>query len=387
MKFVKLFFVILFFTAVCVIGFFTLGNNEKVSQLEARNLETFSIPSVEHLLDGSWESSTNEAFSDQLQFRDFFVSAYYKITFKSYSGDVVEGSNNQLYASQQKIDDWDKYEKQLISIANTMNTIADELSKNGTKFIFVSVPRKDAVIQNYLPKYYTSSDAVYTRAMSVLEEHFNENVIVIDAYKVFKNSPTQGYDCYFSTDHHITFYGGMQIYTDIMSRISEDFKDVDVLEVDDYNVSSVTVNGSFNRLIGNKTVAKPEPLVISLKNKNFTYERTESGKKSQKQIWGTNVNTYAGAYMDDDNEETIVTTSNETYPNILITGASFTNIMETLLVPSCHVMASVDYRYNDTGKSLLQYAKQTDADYVIYIPSQSNNALSISKMKQHLGIK
>ena len=71
--------------------------------------------------------------------------------------------------------------------------------------------------------------------------------------------------------------------------------------------------------------------------------------------------------------------------NILITGSSFSNVLETLLVPSCHVMASVDYRHNETGKSVEQYAEELEADYVIYIPSQSNDALSISKMKTHLG--
>ena len=385
MKYVKICFMAIFTVFITLVGIMTLNNENKVSELEARNLTLFRKPTAEEVLDGTWENDTNTAFSDQLEFRNFFVSAYYKITMQKYTGDVAEGSHKQLYSSAQKEKDWQKYEKELVDIAKEINGVADNLAANGTKFIFVSIPRKDAVMTDYLPRYYTSSDKVYKKAMKVLKKNFNKNVIVIDGYYVFKKSANKGNDCYFSTDHHITFYGGMYIYEKVMKYVSTDYPNVPVLTVDDYDVEKVTVIGSFNRLIGNRITSDPEPLCVALKNPFFTYTRTESGKPSNKKIWGENVNAYTLAYMERDNAETVVTTTNENSPNILITGSSFSNVLETLLVPSCHVMASVDYRHNETGKSVEQYAEELEADYVIYIPSQSNDALSISKMKTHLG--
>ena len=385
MKYIKISFIATFFAFIALIGVLTLGNNRQISELEARTLETFKAPDVKGLLNGTWEKQTDTAFSDQLEFRDFFVSAYYKITFKSYTGDVVQGEGNHLFTAEQKIDDWADYEAKLIKSAEAINKTADELAKNGTKFIFVSIPRKDAVLCDALPEYYTSSDEIYIKAMDVLCSNFNENVIVIDAYTLFNTLPDKGESCYFTTDHHITVNGGMVIYDSIMEQMKNDGFEVLPLTIEDYNVQNVTINGSFNRLLGNSVSAPPEPLLISLKNQDFEYSRKENGKNSSKAIWGKNTNTYAGAYMDDDNEETIVTTSNTEYPNVLITGSSFTNILEALMVPSCHTMASIDYRYNETNKTLIEYAKEAEADYVLFVPSQSNDALSNYAINTHLG--
>lgn len=386
MKIVKVIFVVVVFAFLGVIGTMTLFNNREVSDLEARELQTFQEPDVESVIDGSYSQLIDSAFSDQLEFRDFFVQMYYTVTFQTYSGDVVKGSDNQLFASCQDAPNRETNDDALINIANEMNAIADELALDGRKFIFVSIPRKDAVMTGFLPESYTSSDEIYKHSMEVLISHFNENVIVIDAYDLFVEAYENGENCYFTTDHHVNFAGGMIIYNELTKIISEDYPEIQFTTEDDYNVQSVVVNGSFNRLIGQSVKADPEELLISLKKIDFTYTRKEEGKSSNKSIWGTG-SSYASAYMDDDNPETIVTTSNTDYPNILITGSSFTNILEVLCIPDCHTMASVDYRYNESGKNLKTYADQIDAHYVIYIPSQSSNAHSINSMKIHLGLE
>jgi hypothetical protein len=48
-------------------------------------------------------------------------------------------------------------------------------------------------------------------------------------------------------------------------------------------------------------------------------------------------------------------------------------------------MVSIDYRHNNTGKSIVDYVKEHDIDYVIFICSQSDNPLKISSIKQQLG--
>ncbi len=386
MKIVKAIFVVIVFAFLGVIGTLTLFNNREISDLEARDLQTFQKPDLESVMDGSFSQMVDSAFSDQLEFRDFFVKMYYKVTFQTYNGDVVKGSDDQLFASCQDAPDREKNDKDLINVANEINKIADSLAEDRRKFIFVSIPRKDAVMTGFLPDSYTSSDEIYKHSMEVLISHLNENVIVIDAYELFTEAYKNGEYCYFTTDHHVNFTGGMLIYNEITKIIGADYPEIQFTTEDDYNIKSVVVNGSFNRLIGQSVKADPEELLISLKNMDFTYTRTEDGKSSSKKIWGTG-SSYASAYMDDDNPETIVTTSNTDYPNILITGSSFTNLLEVLCIPDCHIMASVDYRENETGKDIKSYADQIDAQYVIYIPSQSNNAHSIGSMKTHLGLE
>jgi hypothetical protein len=221
--------------------------------------------------------------------------------------------------------------------------------------------------------------------MEVLVSHLNENVIVIDAYELFTEAYARGEYCYFTTDHHVNLTGALLIYNEITKIIAEDYPELQFTTREDYNVQSVIVNGSFNRLIGQSVKADPEELIISLKKRDFTYTRTDGGRSSSKSIWGTG-SSYANAYMDSDNPETVVITSNKEYPNILITGSSFTNILEVLCIPDCHTMASIDYRENKTGKSVTEYADDINAQYVIYVPSQSTNAHSIGSMKTHLGI-
>ncbi len=384
MKKVKTIFIAVVFAFLGLVGILTVFNDNAVSDLEARSLQRFVAPDFSSVMDGSFSKLTDTAFSDQLEFRDIFVKYYYKVTFQQYNGDVVKGEDNQLFASSQDAPDSLKNDKELIKIAEEMNRIADDLAKEGKKFIFVSIPRKDAVMTEFLPAAYTSSDEIYKHSMEVIESALNENVIVIDAYDVFTDAPEGDY-CYFTTDHHINFTGAMLVYEEIGKVIKTDYPQLQITDRADYNVEKVVVNGSFNRLIGQSVKSDPEELLISLKDPRFTYTRTDEGVSSDKKIWGSG-SSYASAYMSDDNPETVVTTSNADSPRVLLTGASFTNIFEVLMVPDCSVVASVDYRHNETGKDLLTYATETDADYVIYIPSQSDNAHSIMAMKMHLGL-
>ena len=90
--------------------------------------------------------------------------------------------------------------------------------------------------------------------------------------------------------------------------------------------------------------------------------------------------------MEGDYAYTIVDTGREELPNILYVGSSFTNILEAMSIPSFNKMVSIDYRHNTSGNSIKYYVDKHDIDYVVFVPSQSNNALSPIKIKEHLGL-
>ncbi len=95
--------------------------------------------------------------------------------------------------------------------------------------------------------------------------------------------------------------------------------------------------------------------------------------------------TYEDAYMEGDSAYTKIITNNSNGKKILFVGSSYTNILEALAVPSYSEVLSIDYRHNKSKKSISDYVKENDIDYIVFVPSQSTNAFSISQIKTHLG--
>ena len=60
--------------------------------------------------------------------------------------------------------------------------------------------------------------------------------------------------------------------------------------------------------------------------------------------------------------------------------------MESLSIPSFNRMISIDYRHNKRGNSILDYVKKYDIDYVVFVPSQSTDALSSYYLYTYLGL-
>ncbi len=82
---------------------------------------------------------------------------------------------------------------------------------------------------------------------------------------------------------------------------------------------------------------------------------------------------------------TVIKTDNINSKRIMFVGSSYTNILEALAVPSYNTIVGIDYRHNKENKSINDYVIENNIDYVVFVPAQSNNAFSISKIKLHLG--
>ncbi len=367
---------------LCIMFYFfsmTILNNENFSNLERRNLVTFPKFSFDKIFDEEFLNTLTTAFSDQLEHRNLLVKGYYLFQFQRYNGDVVIGSNNQLYASYQTVSS--SYYSNLKNITKLVNEVADEVNLSGAKFVFLSIPRKDAVMTKDLPSSYISSDSIYQKSVQIVKNNINSNVHFIDAYDIFKNN--ENVDSYFLNDHHITPRGGELLYREIVSYINN-YDNILFYSIDgNYDIKKVIVNGSFNRQIGQSVKSSLEELILIPKY-NVSYTRYENEKESSLSVFGEG-NDYEVAYMGGDKAWTIIDTNREHLPNVLYVGSSFTNILEALSVPSFNKMISIDYRHNNSGLSIRDYVEKYDIDYVIFVPSQSVNAFSISMMKEHLG--
>lgn len=377
MKYIKISFISIFICFITAFFFMTVNNESDISYLEKRELQTFPEFTAEKLGDEEFYTQLTTAFSDQLEYRDLLVKGYYLFQFQRYNGDVVTGENDELYSAYQRVDEA-TYLADLENAAGYVNSVSAEVNDAGAEFIFLSIPRKDAVETENLPDSYISSQDLYVKSIEVLRSSLAENVKLIDAYQVFAEDKDTRY--YYTTDHHITPRAAFKLYHEILG-----YTEVADYEVEKYyDIEKTIVKGSFNDQIGQSVKSKPEELSMK-PHERTEHVRYEDGKESSLKVFRSS-NTYEDCYMEGDHAYTVIDTGRRELPNIMYVGSSFTNILEAVSVRDFNIMASIDYRDNDTGTSIAEYVRQHDIDYVIYIPSQSNDALGYWKMLEHLGL-
>ncbi len=377
MKYIKISFISIFICFITAFFFMTVNNESDISYLEKRELQTFPEFTAEKLGDEEFYIQLTTAFSDQLEYRDLLVKGYYLFQFQRYNGDVVTGENDELYSAYQRVDE-ETYLADLENAAGYVNSVSAEINDAGAEFIFLSIPRKDAVETENLPDSYISSQELYVKSIEVLRSSLADNVKLIDAYQVFAEDKDTRY--YYTTDHHITPRAAFKLYHEILG-----YTEVADYEVEKYyDIEKTIVKGSFNDQIGQSVKSKPEELSMK-PHERTEHVRYEDGKESSLKVFRSS-NTYEDCYMEGDHAYTVIDTGRRELPNIMYVGSSFTNILEAVSVRDFNIMASIDYRDNDTGTSIAGYVRQHDIDYVIYIPSQSNDALGYWKMLEHLGL-
>lgn len=385
LKKVKITFCIIFIAIIAVIGCITITNNNEISLKEGRELTTFPKVTINNLTDTNLYTDYTNAFSDQMAFRDSFIKCYYLLSLQRYVGDVVKGKDSQLFLSSQIIENIEKTKNSLKNVVEQdLNKVTKEVTDVGAKFIYLSIPRKDVVMDKYLPSTYYTGTENYLELLNVVKTNI-QNASVIDAYEVFKENDI--YDVYYSTDHHMNIRGAYEIFEKLVEYINQDGYNIQVGDLEDeYIVESKVIDGSYNRKIGQSVTNKKEELNLTYKKDDVKYTRYENGKVSNDLVLGTG-NTYALAYMNGDNAETVIETNIQDAPNILFVGSSYTNILEALSTYKFHKMVSIDYRDNNTGKSIVDYVKEHDIDYVVFIPAQQTNSFGVSAIKEHLGLK
>lgn len=371
-KTVQKIFIITFLTIITFFMITTLLNNEKVSDVERRELNTFPKFKIENLVKKSYYDDLTSAFQDQLELRQYLIKGYFLFQFQRYYGDAVKGKNNQLYSAEQAKPSNDYYKNLKKQIEN-INTKNKELN---AKLIFLSIPRKDAYMTKELPKTYTSSINIYNKQVEITKQTLDSDITFINAYDVFKKSGI--YNCYYSNDHHTTPKCAYELYKEINKITNTKSYNLE----EEFKINKTVVNGAYNRQLGQTVKSKPEDLYLTPK-RTINYTRYENDKLSNKKVYGKG-NSYEDAYMEGDMAYTRIET-NKKGENIMFVGSSYTNILEALSVPSYNRMLSIDYRHNKTGKSINYYVDKYNIDYVVFIPGQSSNAYSLDKIKLYLG--
>lgn len=384
-KIIQICFCTIVIIAISVMGIITLMNNNILSKKEGRKLTTFPKITLDNITEDSFYTEYTNAFADQLAFRDDLIKWYYLFNLQRYVGDVIKGKDNQLFLSPLIIENEERYVNRLANVSkNEMSNVAKEITESGSKFIFISIPRKDVLMEEYLPDTYIKGTEAYLKHIEIVKDNVSSNVEVIDAYQLLKGNVKNPY---YITDHHMNIRGAYEIFKYIVNIANVDGYKISLGSLEDeFDIKSQVINGSYNRKIGQSVSVGEEELILTYKDSKLEYVRKNNGKLVETPVFG-NGNTYADAYMGDDYAETVVTTNNQNAPNILFVGSSYTNILEALSVCKFKTMVSIDYRDNVTGKSISDYVKEYDIDYTIFICAQQTDSLGISSIKEHLGVK
>lgn len=388
MKRIQALFCAVLLLFVSIVGLVTLTNHTPHSEAEGRSYAQF--PPLFEIREAPREKMNQlaDAFEDQLAGREAFVKSYYTLLYKGlglrYMHEIFIGEDNYLFRVKPAVRSAAARERELSEIAALVNAEARKCAENGSVFIYVHIPLKNAVMPEQLPAYYPASSEV--QEVEFLKAHLSKDVHFVDGQQLFTESG-KGCAYYYKTDHHLNFAGHLKLYSEIIPIIQKEFPNVPVLTADDFELQKQRVVGSYNRDIGSVVDAGEEPLNITLKHQSFTYDRWDNGELSQMPVFGKG-NTYASAFMGTDFGRTEIVTNHADYPNILIAGSSFTNAMEGLILSDCSKMVSVDYRHNTTDGSISAVAAETDADFVIFMPAERDDYhIDFTSVKKHIGVK
>lgn len=121
--------------------------------------------SLQSVLDGSYQSSYDQWFSDNFNFREYFVLLFnqwkYSVFEKSGNETVMLGKEKMLYAQnriqiRQNIDRKRSYrENSVVAYAENIAAIQRGLEKQGKAFCYLISPYKENVYPEYIPKRYS----------------------------------------------------------------------------------------------------------------------------------------------------------------------------------------------------------------------------------------
>ena len=362
-------------------GFFTLFNHQDYSPLEDRNLAQFSQLVSKNPYQKEYYDYISEAFSDQVEARDAFVNQYFyfntQILKQKYVNDTIVGKDDVLFESPFRFDG--DIEEEIHKIANLVNDQADQMEKYGSKLIYISYTRKDAIMYRYLPSFYNNYHDRFIEYNRLLKSLLNDNVIFVDLLDLLTDDQIY----YYQGDHHLNIYGQEIVFNKLNQLMSGNANPI--YQLSDYELIPEQIEGSFARRLGYQTKRVQEDLYLYPKTFQNHFQRYENGKKSELPIM--NENKKYACFMSGDRGETRINNLDAKKDfKILFSGSSYLNSLEYLYIPSVSSFISLDYRHNKNQKTVVDYVKEYKPQYVIYTASASDTSYSYKLHQLHFGL-
>lgn len=360
----------------------TVFRPKEINSYENTTADRLHRPTVETVLDSSFQESVEEAFSDQVPFSELYKKVYNtansKLLLKILSGYLagkpecyVHMRNMNIYAG-----DYLVYTPSLLQDnevrQNSLNTKIDGLNK-----LFSAFPDLDFYV------YYIERDAdvnFETGAKNgVREKLFADLALPAERLGAFQIDGFEEYRrSFYHTDHHWNCYGSYQGYQEVLQLLNVDeppLQPVEELVLPGYRLSgskagTMGASGVFTEEFPAYRFAYPEMKISITGNE----EAADYGNQDA-YFAGEPASISYGAFYGGDSGEAVFDTGNSEKENILVLGESYDNAILKLLASHFHKTCSVDLRSYERAVGapfdFTAYVREHDITKVLLIGSDS----------------
>lgn len=203
-------------------------------------------------------------FNDRFFSRQILIYAYEKITQKinkNYNTNrVIINTKDKWFFFKREIKE--NYtipnSEELDIIRNNLTVFTQFCNENNIKSYIVIIPNKSNIYREYIPFHNLDNQRTYGEVMfDYFNKGKNEDFVLLYPEKEFLEAKSQNTDrLFFSSDLHLTPFGGYIVYKAIMKEIKKDFEKLKIAELNDFDcVKSKTafINVDENIIINEKT--------------------------------------------------------------------------------------------------------------------------------------
>lgn len=331
------------------------------SENENRYLRAFPEVKVDEVFSGNYQKRFEEAFSDQLEGRDFFMKTSTAI--KLFLGlketnEVYFGKNGYLFARIRKRE---INQKQYLKNLRYAEYIGQKYPQ---KTSLILVPSPAVILSSFLPSdapYYDAS-GMYQEASTILK-HTKD----IDVYTQIEQYAKQD-QVYFKTDHHWTLLGAYAAYVSYCDQTKQQKHTYSYF-------SPKKISDSFYGSMYSKAltpVAKPDDLYAAV---NVPQAEVICDGESKKGIYDVEklVKKDKYAYFFGGNfGETKITSHNAGTKKMLVIKDSFANSFVPFFMEDYGEITMLDLRYYQG--SVLEKIAEGNYDQILILYEMSNFA-------------
>lgn len=352
--------------------------DRREAELENRSLQTWPKWSLEEAMQGDYFATMDTYLSDQLFLREGIYTSY--VLAQKNAGftrisDVLLGKNENLLAyyaySHEDEVVLENKQKKIEKNYRIIEALDAAMKARGGHLVFVQMPAKRIVHWEDYPAFYQNYRETSPREFAIFQQAMEERGIpCIDLRDAFFESEE---DCYFKTDHHINS-AGAQVAYDVILDALESFDGRISRYSFDWDTVNKPLQGSYNRKLAGVIPNEDRIRVATPEGGYMPYTRydtdRDTGKLSQSGAPLVDISDDSlryNAYMGRDHGQTVIETGREDLPNLLMTGDSYTNILEPLLFCSFNETSYLDTRYYPGEESLLEYIEEHDIDVFVML--------------------
>ncbi|MBR6336335.1 MAG: hypothetical protein IKR76_01240, partial [Ruminococcus sp.] len=227
----KIIYAALFF-GVCAAPLIAMPFAASNEQLEKRELSPAPKLIEQGSLNTDFSTQAEAWYNDRLPFRARVLEAAGMIkseVFGAPVANVITGKDGWLFfegSAADYIDSNAMSSYQLEATAVTLSLIEENVKSKGGSFLFVPMPNKAEVYDEYMPANYVKADSNnYSRLLERLKAH---GVSVLDMKQIMRDNKNAG--IYHKRDTHWNYLGALIGYNAIMDGLSHEHKTYDSIQ-------------------------------------------------------------------------------------------------------------------------------------------------------------